>query len=76
MSSDLRVGRQELTTSTSEARGGVLRFAQLLRNTFVLRHWKRPLKWAFYTDEDLKWDNPPSADCLSIHLSVTLPLNL
>jgi hypothetical protein len=34
-----------------------------------------------YTDEDLKWDNPPSADCLSIHLaqltfglSVTLPL--
>jgi hypothetical protein len=44
---------------------------------------KRPLKWAFYTDEDLKWDNPPSADCLSIHLaqltfglSVTLPLNL
>jgi hypothetical protein len=37
----------------------------------------------FYTDEDLKWDNPPKADCLSIHLvqltfglSVTLPLNL
>jgi hypothetical protein len=37
----------------------------------------------FYTDEDLKWGNPPSADCLSIHLaqltfglSVTLPLNL
>uniref|UniRef100_A0A6C0HUQ2 Uncharacterized protein n=1 Tax=viral metagenome TaxID=1070528 RepID=A0A6C0HUQ2_9ZZZZ len=30
----------------------------------------------FYTDEDLKWDNPPSVDCLSIHLSVTLPLNL
>jgi len=28
------------------------------------------------TDEDLKWDNPPAflvADCLSIHLSVTLP---
>ena len=29
-----------------------------------------------YTDEDLKWDKPPTEVCLLIHLSVTLPLNL
>ena len=28
----------------------------------------------FYTDEDLKWDNPPVEDCLLIHLSVTVAL--
>jgi hypothetical protein len=28
----------------------------------------------FATDEDLKWDNPPQEDCLSIHLSVTVAL--
>ena len=27
-----------------------------------------------YTDEDLKWDKPPTEVCLLIHLSVTLPL--
>jgi hypothetical protein len=29
-----------------------------------------------YTDEDLKWDNPPEVDCLSIHLSATFPLKI
>jgi hypothetical protein len=29
-----------------------------------------------YTDEDLKWDNPPLVDCLSIHLSATFPLKI